>query len=484
MLGAHQEILGDLHNLFGDTNAVHVGLDDNGDVLDGVVKGDTVREVLAHVQYNAELLNQLRKDVETPSAPIALLCRNRQLLHFYETGLAGILIWKSRKIESRGRHLRLARHEQAKRMTLDRNAESRATLGRLQLKNPPRRPAHSATREMAGAVDFAKLGGIIEDRPARRIGNSRRVPSRRRRRNAIGSTNDSIDHFIEHHLPYLRTLLRRRSSPTSRARRQTNSWKWQRRSASADLAGLELNLSCPNVSGGADFATDPGVTKKIVADVRAVCPLPIIAKLTPNVTNIVPIAQAAADGGADAVSLVNTFVGMAIDWRKRKPILGNITGGLSGPAIKPLALRLVWQVARNVRVPIIGVGGIRSLDDVMEFLVAGASAVQIGTANFFDPTVSTRLVDELAATCVELGITSISEIVGTLQRWRQAALSSGGVSSKTVRDRFGVLALQMLTRARSCDVPVCEALLQVDLPRISMIPFFEAFASREGLRRS
>jgi dihydroorotate dehydrogenase (NAD+) catalytic subunit len=181
------------------------------------------------------------------------------------------------------------------------------------------------------------------------------------------------------------------------------------------LAGLELNLSCPNVSGGTDFATDPNVTRRIVADVRNVCPLPLIAKLTPNVTSIVPIAQAAAEGGADAVSLVNTFVGMAIDWRKRKPILGNVTGGLSGPAIKPLALRLVWQVARNVRVPIIGVGGVRSIDDVMEFLVAGASAVQIGTANFFDPTVSTRLVDELAATCHELGLKSVRDAVGSLK---------------------------------------------------------------------
>src|SRR5207248_1147407 len=128
------------------------------------------------------------------------------------------------------------------------------------------------------------------------------------------------------------------------------------------LAGLELNLSCPNVSGGLDFATDPILIQQIVAGVRKVCPLPIIAKLTPNVTDIVPIAQAAADAGADAVSLVNTFIGMAIDWRKRKPILGNGTGGLSGPAIKPLALRLVHRVARNVRIPIIGVGGIRSLD--------------------------------------------------------------------------------------------------------------------------
>jgi dihydroorotate dehydrogenase (NAD+) catalytic subunit len=142
--------------------------------------------------------------------------------------------------------------------------------------------------------------------------------------------------------------------------------------------------------------------------------LPIIAKLSPNVTKIVPIAEAAAEGGADAVSLVNTFIGMAIDWRKRRPILGNVTGGLSGPAIKPLALRIVWMVARNVRIPVIGIGGITTIDDVMDFLVAGASSVQIGTANFFDPTVSVRLVDQLQATCAELGVGSVREIIGTL----------------------------------------------------------------------
>jgi dihydroorotate dehydrogenase (NAD+) catalytic subunit len=129
----------------------------------------------------------------------------------------------------------------------------------------------------------------------------------------------------------------------------------------------------------------------------------------------VPIAQAAADGGADAVSLINTIVGMAIDWRRRKPILGNTTGGLSGPAIKPVALRLVWNVSRSVRVPIIGIGGIATMDDVMDFIVAGASAVQIGTANFCDPTVSVRLVEELQTTCCELGVQSIREIVGTLK---------------------------------------------------------------------
>ena len=295
------------------------------------------------------------------------------------------------------------------------------TLNRLHLQNPilVASGTFGYAREMAGTVDFAKLGGVIPKTVTRlpRVGNTppRTVETASGMLNAIGLDNDGIDHFIAHHLPYLRKL------PTAIianiAGKTADEFVEMAAKIGGEpgLAGLELNLSCPNVSGGLDFATDPNVTRKIVADVRSVCPLPLIAKLTPNVTNVVPIAQAATDGGADAVSLVNTFVGMAIDWRRRKPILGNVTGGLSGPAIKPLALRLVWNVARNVRVPVIGIGGIATIDDVMEFLVAGASAVQIGTANFFDPTVSTRLVDQLTATCAELGVQSVAELVGTLQ---------------------------------------------------------------------
>jgi dihydroorotate dehydrogenase (NAD+) catalytic subunit len=181
------------------------------------------------------------------------------------------------------------------------------------------------------------------------------------------------------------------------------------------LAGLELNLSCPNVAGGVDFATDPAITHAVVHGVRQVCRLPLIAKLTPNVTSILPIARAAAEAGADILSLVNTYIGMAIDWRRRRPILGNITGGLSGPAIKPLALRLVWQVATHVQLPIIGIGGISTIDDVMEFLVAGASAVQVGTANFFDPTICVRLVEQLPAALKLLGARRVAEVVGTLR---------------------------------------------------------------------
>src|SRR5881275_1520909 len=232
---------------------------------------------------------------------------------------------------------------------------------------------------MAGFVDLARLGGVIPKtvtaRP--RAGNPppRTVETPSGLLNAIGLDNDGIDHFLEHHLPYLKSL------PTAvignvAGESEDEFVELTTRMGAAGLAGVELNLSCPNVSGGIDFATDPAVTRRIVRRCRDACPVPLVAKLTPNVTDVVAIAKAAADGGADAVVLVNTFVGMAIDWRKKRPILGNVTGGLSGPAIKPLALRLVWQVARNVAVPVIGIGGIATFDDVMEYLVAGASAVQ------------------------------------------------------------------------------------------------------------
>src|SRR5436305_10921510 len=274
------------------------------------------------------------------------------------------------------------------------------TFGRLHLSNPIliASGTFGYAREMAGIVDFAKVGGIIPKTVTRqpRIGNTppRTVETPSGMLNAIGLDNDGIDHFIAHHLPYLRTL----GAPIIANIAGENEADFlvmaEQIGREPGLAALELNLSCPNVAGGLDFATDPELTRRIVRRCRDACPgLPLIAKLTPNVTDIRVIAKAAADGGADAVSAVNTFVGMAIDWKRRKPILGNVTGGLSGPAIKPLALRCVWRVAQLKAVPVIGVGGIATPDDVMEFLVAGASAVQVGTANFYDPTASVRIVD-------------------------------------------------------------------------------------------
>ena len=181
------------------------------------------------------------------------------------------------------------------------------------------------------------------------------------------------------------------------------------------VAALELNISCPNVSGGVDFGTDAGSCQRLVRGVRDACQQPIIAKLTPNVTSIAAVARGAAEGGADAISVINTCLGMAIDWRRRRPLLGNVMGGLSGPAIKPIALRAVYQVSQAVSTPIIGIGGIATIDDVMEFLVAGASAVQIGTANFYNPTVSMQIIDALPAAVATLGVSRVRDVVGTLQ---------------------------------------------------------------------
>jgi dihydroorotate dehydrogenase (NAD+) catalytic subunit len=292
------------------------------------------------------------------------------------------------------------------------------TLGRFSLRNPVMVASGTFgyAREMAGLVDFAKLGGIVPKTVTAqpRMGNTppRTFETASGLLNAIGLDNDGLDHFIAHHLPYQRTL------PTAIigniAGKTADEFPEMAAKVGREpgLAALELNLSCPNVAGGIDFATEPAVTRRIVGACRDVCPLPLLAKLTPNVTDIVPIAKAAADGGADAVTLVNTFVGMAIDWRKKRPILGNVTGGLSGPAIKPLALRLVWQVAKTKAVPVIGVGGIATLDDVMEFLVAGATAVQLGTVNFYDPTAAERIVDALLAALGQLGARSVREVVG------------------------------------------------------------------------
>ena len=295
-------------------------------------------------------------------------------------------------------------------------ADLSISLNRLHLKNPVlvASGTFGYAREMDGVVDFAKLGGIIPKTVTRqpRIGNNppRTIETPSGLLNAIGLDNDGIEHFIEHHLPYLRTLPTA-IIPNIAGKNVDEFFEMAAMFKNEPgLAAIELNLSCPNVAGGIDFAIDPEVTRRIVRGVRDVVNVPIIAKLTPNVTDVVPIAKAAADGGADAVSLVNTYVGMAVDWRRRKPILGNVTGGVSGPAIKPMVLRIVWHVAKAKAIPIIAVGGISKVDEVMEFLVAGASAVQIGTANFYDPTASVRIVDALPEALRQLGC----------ERWRDA----------------------------------------------------------------
>ncbi len=299
--------------------------------------------------------------------------------------------------------------------------ELRISLGRLVLPNPilVASGTFGYAREMERLVDLSRLGGILPKTVTRepRPGNVpwRTVETASGMLNAIGLDNDGIDAFLAHHLPYLA----RRGTPivVSIAGRSAAEFVEMAAmvGATAGAAAVELNISCPNVSHGVDFGVNAALCEQLVADCRAVCPLPIIAKLTPNVTSIAEIAKAAEAGGADAISLINTVQGMAIDWKRRKPILGNVIGGLSGPAIKPIALRCVFQAAQAVKTPLIGIGGIATVDDVMEFLVAGASAVQLGTVNFYNPTVSMAVLDALPAAIASLGATSVAEVVGSLQ---------------------------------------------------------------------
>jgi dihydroorotate dehydrogenase (NAD+) catalytic subunit len=182
------------------------------------------------------------------------------------------------------------------------------------------------------------------------------------------------------------------------------------------ITAYELNVSCPNTKcGGIQFSSDPAMLASVVAPVRRLAKRPVIVKLSPNVAAIEPLAQAAETAGADAISLVNTFVALSVDARTRRPRIGNGLGGLSGPAIKPIALRMVWQAARSVRIPVIGLGGIGTGEDAAEFMVAGATAVQVGTASFWDPRATTRIARQLESFCRRNGITAVRELTGTLK---------------------------------------------------------------------
>jgi dihydroorotate dehydrogenase (NAD+) catalytic subunit len=296
------------------------------------------------------------------------------------------------------------------------------TLGRLRLKNPVlvASGTFGYVREMQGLVRLERLGGVIPKTVTyqARAGNPtpRTVETASGLLNAIGLDNDGIAHFRAHHLPYLRTVGTAVIANIAGEDEDQFVAMAEMLGAEPGLAAIELNISCPNVSHGLDLGIDAGAVGKLVRRVRAVCPLPIIAKLTPNVTNIVPIAEAAAEAGADAVSLINTLRGMAVDWRRRRPILAYDVGGLSGPAIKPIALRIVWDVARALPgLPLIGIGGIATADDALEFLVAGASAIQVGTATFYDPTASERVLTDLTCRLDEAGVANVRSLIGTLR---------------------------------------------------------------------
>jgi len=233
--------------------------------------------------------------------------------------------------------------------------------------------------------------------------------------NAIGLENIGVDRFILEKLPLLEpydtrviaNILGKTSEEFAELARRLDPFD--------KVSALELNISCPNIKqGGIHFGHDPRMAAQAVQAAKASTRKPVWVKLSPNVTDIRIIATACEDAGADALTLVNTFVGMSIDVYKRRPMLSNVTGGLSGPAIRPLAVRLVYQVARSVQIPVVGIGGIICAQDALEFMIAGARAVQVGTANFTDPTAALKIAQELERHCEKYGIRDINELVGSL----------------------------------------------------------------------
>jgi len=231
--------------------------------------------------------------------------------------------------------------------------------------------------------------------------------------NAIGLANVGLDAFLSDKLPFLNSVKATVIVNVLGSSIEEYVSICEQLNQAKNIAAIELNISCPNVnSGGVHFGTQPKLTESVIRAVQAVNTLPLIVKLSPQVTSIADIARAAENGGANAISLINTVPAMVIDTKKRKPVLANKIGGLSGPAIKPIAIKQVYDVYDNVKIPIIGMCGITCLNDVIEFLLAGASAVQIGTANFTDPMLASQLIDELANYCQAHSISCISKLIG------------------------------------------------------------------------
>ncbi|MDD4241685.1 MAG: dihydroorotate dehydrogenase [Smithellaceae bacterium] len=274
--------------------------------------------------------------------------------------------------------------------------------------------------EYADYVDLNRLGGIVVKglslKP--RLGNPppRIMETAGGMLNAVGLQNIGVEAFIAEKLPFLR-----RYDVAVIANIYGESYAEyagvaKQLASAPGVHALEVNVSCPNVKqGGLSFGADPKAAAEVTRRVKAETDLPVIVKLTPNVTDITVIARAVEQAGADAVSLINTLTGLAIDLRTRKPHLKNVTGGLSGPAVKPVALRMVWQVAQSVSIPVVGMGGILSARDALEFMVAGANAVEVGTANFINPLATMEIVVGMQQYLKQNRLKNIAEIVGTLQ---------------------------------------------------------------------
>ncbi len=296
-------------------------------------------------------------------------------------------------------------------------------FGRLRLKNPIATASGTFGYglEFTDYLDLASLGAIsvkgLSLRECRGNPPPRICETDAGMLNAIGLQNVGVDAFLKEKLPELARLGATVIANVWGDTEEDYVAVVERIGNERRVAAIEVNVSCPNViRGGMIFGNNPEALAALVKRIRSATRHPLIVKLSPNVTDVVASARAAVDAGADALSLINTIVGLAIDLTRREPKIGFTTGGLSGPAIRPIALRMVWEVRTALpKIPIFGMGGIETVENVVEFLVAGANAVQIGTANFRDPSLAGRLVGELAGWCESHGVTRVSDLVGTLR---------------------------------------------------------------------
>ena len=305
---------------------------------------------------------------------------------------------------------------------IEKRPHTAVDIGGIELKNPVMTASGTFGygREFAQLVDLNRLGAIIVKglslEPTKGNPPPRIAETPCGMLNAIGLENVGFSAFVEEKLPFLKTI----ATPTlvniygksvseyAELAKKINDIE--------NISGIEVNVSCPNVKvGGIAFGAYPDSASEVVQAVREKTSKPLMVKLSPNVTDITEIASSVEAAGADSISLINTITGMAVDIETRQPKLANVTGGLSGPAIKPIALRMVWQVARTVKIPVIGIGGIMTANDALEFLIAGAAAVQIGTANFVNPSAAIEIIDGIESFLWKKGIGRLSDIIGTLE---------------------------------------------------------------------
>ncbi len=298
----------------------------------------------------------------------------------------------------------------------------RVRIGSLELSNPVMTASGTFgyAREFENLMNLHRLGAVIvkgislNPRP----GNPppRIVETACGMLNAIGLQNVGVERFITEKMPYLNNLSVPVIVNILGGSIEEYSEITKRLEGVPGVSGIEVNISCPNVKeGGVAFGGDPKMAAAVTKAVKESCSVPVIVKLSPNVTDIGEMARAVEDGGADSVSLINTLIGMAINLKEKRPELANIIGGLSGPAIKPVALRMVYEVSRAVSIPIIGIGGIETAEDALEFMLAGASAVQIGTANFINPRASEEVVEGIEKYVHEENLHSVREVIGGLK---------------------------------------------------------------------